>query len=165
MVYKSYYKINNLNKLVIFFNETAITNIYFQDMIKNISAYDKLKINDDLPIIKSAKKWLKMYFSNQKPEFLPNLDFFDCSDFRKMVYEILLKIPYGKVESYGEIAKQIESKTGKRMSAQAVGGAVGSNPILIIVPCHRVIGTNGELTGYAGGLDRKLKLLKLENAL
>ena len=85
------------------------------------------------------------------------------SDFRQAVWNILLSIPYGRTMTYGQIAKQLAKNTGiDKMSAQAVGGAVGHNPISIIVPCHRVVGTNGSLTGYAGGLDKKIALLTLE---
>ena len=87
----------------------------------------------------------------------------NTTPFRKAVYDILLTIPYGQTMTYGEIANIIAEQNGvERMSAQAVGGAVGHNPISIIIPCHRVIGAYGSLTGYAGGLDRKIELLKLE---
>ena len=86
------------------------------------------------------------------------------SEFRQQVWKILCKISYGEVRTYGDIAKIIAKNTGKKsMSAQAIGGAVGHNPISIIIPCHRVVGTNGSLTGYAGGIDKKIELLKLEN--
>lgn len=87
------------------------------------------------------------------------------SDFRKTVWEILSQVPYGQTTTYGEVSRQLAEKQGlARMSAQAVGGAVGHNEISIIIPCHRVVGTNGSLTGYAGGIDKKLKLLELERA-
>ena len=86
------------------------------------------------------------------------------SPFRKRVWEIMLEIPFGKTSTYGKIAAQIAAETGKKASAQAVGGAVGHNSISIIIPCHRVIGSDGSLTGYAGGLDKKIALLKNENA-
>ena len=116
----------------------------------------------DLLCIQKAVKWLDIYFSGHNPDFLPPLAPVG-SPFRQEVWNILLTIPYGKLMTYGEIAAIIAQKHGKeKMSAQAVGGAVGANPIGIIIPCHRVIGANGNLTGYAGGLLSKVNLLKSE---
>lgn len=107
-------------------------------------------------------EWLDIYFSGREPGFTPPLSV-KGTPFQEEVWEILKKIPYGEVTSYGEIARQIAEKRGiERMSAQAVGGAVGRNPIAIIVPCHRVVGSDGSLTGYAGGLDKKVELLRVE---
>lgn len=108
-----------------------------------------------------TKKWLDIYFGGRKPDFMPKLDM-RGSAFRLEVWKILLEIPYGRTTTYGEIARKISARRGGKMSAQAVGGAVGHNEISIIVPCHRVIGSGGNLTGYAGGLDAKTKLLALE---
>ena len=108
-----------------------------------------------------TKKWLDIYFGGRKPDFMPKLDM-RGSAFRLEVWKILLEIPYGRTTTYGEIARKISARRGGKMSAQAVGGAVGYNEISIIVPCHRVIGSGGNLTGYAGGLDAKTKLLALE---
>ena len=114
------------------------------------------------PVLAEAERWLDIYFDGKEPDFLPPLHPVG-SRFRQAVWEILLQIPYGKTVTYGEISKQLAKKMGlERMSAQAVGGAVGHNEISIIIPCHRVVGTNGSLTGYAGGIDKKIKLLKLE---
>ena len=115
----------------------------------------------DLPVFEVARKWLNCYFSGQEPDFLPPLAP-KGSDFRQSVWKILCEIPYGKVITYGDIAKQLESQTNSKSSARAVGGAVGHNPISIIIPCHRVIGSNGSLTGFAGGIDKKIQLLQLE---
>lgn len=116
-----------------------------------------------LDIFEETGKWLDIYFSGKEPDFTPPL-FFDTTPFRHTVWDILLTIPYGKTMTYGEIAEKIAEKRGiNKMSAQAVGGAVGHNPISIIVPCHRVIGSDGKLTGYAGGLDKKEWLLSLES--
>ena len=113
-------------------------------------------------ILSEAKRWLDIYFSGKEPGFLPPLHPVG-SAFRQSVWEILLQIPYGQTTTYGEIARQLAQKQGlPRMSAQAVGGAVGHNEISIIIPCHRVVGTNGSLTGYAGGIGKKVKLLELE---
>ncbi len=115
-----------------------------------------------LPVFKETEKWLIEYFKGQNPKIkLPLKP--SGSQFRQDVFKILTEIPYGKVITYGEIAKKLEVQYGRKMSAQAVGGAVGHNPISIIIPCHRVVGTNGSLTGYAGGIDKKIKLLQLEN--
>ena len=118
----------------------------------------------ELPVLLEAKRWLDIYFTGKEPEFLPPLHP-NGSAFRRSVWEILLQIPYGRTTTYGEIARLLSEKRGlTRMSAQAVGGAVGHNEISIIIPCHRVVGTNGSLTGYAGGVDKKMKLLELEHA-
>ena len=117
-----------------------------------------------LPIFKETIKWLDIYFSGKIPDFTPPL-LMKTTEFRKSVWKILLTIPYGQTMTYGEIAKIIAKQKGlSRMSAQAVGGAVGHNSISLIIPCHRVVGTNGSLTGYAGGIDKKYELLKLEKA-
>lgn len=115
----------------------------------------------DLPVFERAREWLDIYFSGREPQFSLPISM-KASPFRLKVWEILKEIPYGKTVTYGEIAKRIEKESGKRASAQAVGGAVGHNPISIIVPCHRVMGAGGDLTGYAGGIDLKLRLLELE---
>ena len=117
----------------------------------------------ETPILAQTRRWLDIYFTGKEPDFLPPLHPIG-SPFRQTVWEILLQIPYGKTMTYGEIARQLaEKKKLPRMSAQAVGGAVGHNEISIIIPCHRVIGSNGSLTGYAGGIDKKIKLLELEH--
>lgn len=109
-------------------------------------------------------KWLDIYFSGREPDFTPPLHL-TGSEFRLAVWELLLGIPYGQTTTYKELAGRIAEQRGiKTMSAQAVGGAVGHNPISIIVPCHRVLGTDGSLTGYAGGIDKKISLLTLEKA-
>ena len=115
-----------------------------------------------LPVFEDTIKWLDIYFSGEIPDFMPELSV-QSTPFRKAVYDILLTIPYGQTMTYGEIAEILAQQTGKKkMSAQAVGGAVGHNPISIIIPCHRVVGADGSLTGYAGGIDRKKFLLELE---
>ncbi len=116
------------------------------------------------PLLEDAKRWLDLYFSGQKPDFLPPLRY-GSTPFRKAVCDILLTIPYGDTMTYGQIATAIAEQQGiETMSAQAIGGAVGHNPISLMIPCHRVVGAGGNLTGYAGGLDRKIKLLELERA-
>ena len=116
----------------------------------------------DLPIFQQTKRWLELYFRGTAPEFPPPLHL-TASPFRLAVWDILRQIPYGQVITYGEIARQLARQSGlTAMSAQAVGGAVGHNPISIIIPCHRVVGTNGSLTGYAGGSEKKIQLLQRE---
>ena len=116
------------------------------------------------PVFDAAKRWLDVYFSGRDPGFTPPLRM-KTTPFRRAVWEILLTIPFGRTMTYGEIAAGLARRNGlARMSAQAVGGAVGHNAISLIVPCHRVIGADGSLTGYAGGLERKRRLLALEGA-
>lgn len=119
-----------------------------------------------LPVFEKTVSWLDAYFAGEQPAILgPEAPKMAPrgGEFRQMVWQILCEIPYGGLTTYGEIARKIAEKTGKAtMSAQAVGGAVGHNPISIIIPCHRVVGSNGSLTGYAGGLDKKIRLLTLE---
>ena len=116
------------------------------------------------PVLEQTVKWLNLYFSGQEPDFTPPLHLIG-SEFRLAVWKMLLEIPYGQTTTYKELAGRIAEQRGiKTMSAQAVGGAVGHNPISIIVPCHRVLGTDGSLTGYAGGIDKKISLLTLEKA-
>lgn len=142
----------------------ALTGLWF-DGQKYFALYlDKTHEEKDLPVFEMAKKWLDIYFSGIEPDFKLPLKF-TGSEFQNEVWEILYTIPYGKTMTYGEIAKELAKRRGiNRMSAQAVGGAVGKNEISIIVPCHRVVGSNGSLTGYAGGIDKKIELLKLEKA-
>lgn len=116
----------------------------------------------DLKVFQETRKWLDLYFQGNNPDFMPDFSL-SGSDFQIRVWKKLLQIPYGQVVSYGELARQIAEEKGiAKMSAQAVGGAVGRNPISLIVPCHRVIGKDGSLVGYGGGLERKVALLELE---
>ena len=124
------------------------------------SSSDDFIKKDDLAIFKKVRQWLDDYFNGMNPE----IDFElkpDGSDFRLKVWRILCEIPYGETLTYGDIA----SRFSDTMSAQAIGGAVGHNPISIIIPCHRVLGAGGKLTGYAGGIERKIELLKLEKII
>jgi methylated-DNA-[protein]-cysteine S-methyltransferase len=115
-----------------------------------------------LPVFERVKEWLTTYFNGKNPAFTPPLAP-KGSPFRQAVWKILCEIPYGELITYSDIAKMIAKQSGKeKMSAQAAGGAVGHNPISIILPCHRVVGSDGNLTGYAGGLSKKVKLLELE---
>ena len=119
--------------------------------------------DDTLAVFSQTTEWLDRYFAGERPDpaELPLAPL--GSPFRQRVWDKLLKIPYGRTRTYGDIAAELAREDGKeKMSAQAVGGAVGHNPISIIIPCHRVVGTDGSLTGYAGGIGKKVKLLELE---
>lgn len=116
----------------------------------------------DAPVLAETAHWLDLYFSGLEPDFMPPLHPVG-TPFRQTVWSLLEKIPYGQTVTYGELAGQAAEQLGRRqMSAQAIGGAVGHNPISILLPCHRVVGASGHLTGYAGGLDKKIFLLSLE---
>lgn len=118
----------------------------------------------NIDVLKITQEWLDIYFTGKEPDFMPKIKP-EGTAFREAVWGILLKIPYGEVTTYGWIAEEIARERGiEKMSAQAIGGAVSHNPISIIVPCHRVIGKGGNLTGYGGGLGLKIKLLKFENS-
>ena len=134
---------------------------YFADTIKNENIIKK----DDISIFIKTKEWLDRYFRGERPDIKELKLSPKGSEFRQNVWKILCRIPYGQTITYGKIAKEIAKLMNKNsMSAQAIGNAVGHNPISIIIPCHRVVGTNGGLTGYAGGIDKKRELLELENA-
>ena len=140
----------------------VLTGLWFEgspDSVKHKSAAE-IK---DLPIFQEASRWLDLYFSGVAPDFTPKYRFGETSSFRAEVWGILEGIPFGQTMTYGQIAEKIAEVRGiKKMSAQAVGGAVGANPIGLIVPCHRVVGQNSRLVGYGGGLKNKMALLKLE---
>lgn len=123
---------------------------------------DKVTQKRDIPLFQDIRQWLGRYFDGEQPPVSEIPLAPEGSDFRHIVWDILYDIPYGKTVTYGEVTKAVEVKIGRNMSAQAVGGAIAHNPILIIIPCHRVIGANGSLTGYAGGIDTKVKLLEHE---
>lgn len=153
-----------LGKITISGSENALTGLWFDGQKYFGDTLSGQEEESPLPVFDQAKKWLDLYFAGKIPEFTPPLAF-HTTPFRTAVWNILLQIPYGRTMTYGEIAKVIAGRMGRAsMSAQAVGGAVGHNPISIIVPCHRVVGTDGSLTGYAGGIDKKMKLLDLERA-
>ena len=148
-----------LGNILMISDGTSLTELSFADasgMEKNACP---------LPVFNDTRRWLDMYFAGQVPDFLPRLSP-QGTAFRQSVWNMLLAIPYGQTTSYGELAKEIASRRQtEKMSAQAVGGAVGHNPIAIIIPCHRVIGKDGSLTGYGGGLWRKEWLLQLERGV
>lgn len=140
----------------------ALTGLWFDGQKYFAEGLAETAAAKTLPVFDEAVRWLDIYFDGRRPDFTPLLNL-EGTAFRKEVWQLLLQIPYGETTTYGELSAQLAAHRGlKQMSAQAVGGAVGHNPISIIVPCHRVVGTSGSLTGYAGGLAKKLALLKLE---
>ncbi len=163
MVYKWEYKTpDNFDDILMNSDGKYLTGLCFEkslDEKKHILDCEK----KDLPIFRETCKWLDIYFSGKEPNFTPKFKIKMITSFRKEVQDIMLKIPYGKTITYNDISKEIaKQKELKRMSAQAVGGAVGWNPICIIIPCHRVVGSNGNLTGYGGGIKNKVALLEHE---
>ena len=143
-------------------DETGLTGLWFDGQKYYADRLDPEHEEKDTPVLAQAKEWLTIYFSGREPLFSPPVHM-SGTPFQLSVWEILQKIPYGKTVTYGEIAKEIAERKGlSRISAQAAGGAVGHNKISIIIPCHRVVGINGSLTGYAGGIEKKVKLLTLE---
>ena len=143
---------------------THLIGLWFDGQKHYASWLDKEHIeHDDLPIFEQTHHWLNLYFAGEIPDFTPDLSM-RASVFRRFVWKILLTIPYGHTMTYGDVARIIANEQGHAsMSAQAIGGAVSHNPISLIIPCHRVIGADGSLTGYAGGIDRKKCLLAIEN--
>lgn len=148
-----------IGEMLIVSDGESICGVYFCGQ-KHFPSFDNLTKNDNLTIFSDVKQWLDDYFRGKNPKIDFKLNP-KGSEFRLEVWRILAEIPYGETMTYGEIA----SKISPTMSAQAVGGAVGHNPISILIPCHRVLGKNGKLTGYAGGIDKKIKLLKLEKII
>lgn len=143
-------------------DETGLTGLWISGSKYYADSLDTEREEKETVILKKAKSWLDIYFSGKEPDFTVPIHLIG-TPFRLMVWEVLQQIPYGKTMTYGEIARIIAEKAGRtRMSAQAVGGAIGHNPISIIIPCHRVVGTDGSLTGYAGGVAKKAELLALE---
>ena len=153
-----------LGTILLAADDTGLTGLWFEGQKYFAQGLDKETEEKEFSVFQTARRWLDVYFSGQKPDFQVPLHF-QGTTFQKEVWEILLSIPYGETTPYGAIAKQLAAKRGlPHLSAQAVGSAVGHNKISIIVPCHRVIGADGSLTGYAGGIWRKEKLLALEQA-
>lgn len=140
----------------------ALTGLWFDGQKYFGASLSGERQERELPVFDRAAEWLDLYFSGRAPEFTPPLAM-RTTPFRRAVWELLLAVPYGQTTTYGRLAAQIAQKRGG-MSAQAVGGAVGHNPISLIIPCHRVLGSDGGLTGYAGGLEKKRRLLALEGA-
>ncbi len=163
MTYKYIYETpENFSNMIMNSDGEYLTGLCFEDSrdyFKHIIDSEE----KDLEIFRETIKWLDIYFTGKKPDFTPKYKIKNLTPFRQEVIDIMNSIEYGKNVTYNDISKIIAKKRGlKRMSSQAVGGAVGWNPICIIIPCHRVVGTNGNLTGYSGGIKNKVELLKLE---
>lgn len=161
MQYTSRYA-SPLGSILLAADDIGLVGLWFEGQKYFANGLEKTHEEKELPLFAKVKRWLDIYFSGQQPQFTVPLHFIGTA-FQKEVWELLCTIPYGQTTTYGAIAKQLAAKRGlPQMSAQAVGGAVGHNKISIIVPCHRVVGKNGSLTGYAGGIDKKAELLRLE---
>lgn len=162
MRYISFYE-SPLGRIMLGSEGDFLSALYFEgEKSKHFILRSDASKRKNLPLFDEAKKWLDIYFSGKEPDFLPPIRP-EGSGFRKTVTAFMLAVPFGRVTSYGDIAKAVAAKTGKeRMSARAVGAAAGRNPIAIMVPCHRVIGSDGSLTGFAGGVERKAFLLENE---
>ncbi len=163
MIYKWTYKTpDQFDDMIMNSDGEYLTGLWFNDS-KDSSKHTLNAIKKELPIFKETRKWLDIYFSGKNPDFTPKYKLDEITPFRQEVSDIMNSIPFGKTLTYHDISKKIaEKRKIKRMSAQAVGGAVGWNPICIIIPCHRVVGSNGNLTGYGGGIKNKIALLAHE---
>jgi len=155
-----------MGRLLLAAREDALTGLWIEGQKYFPYAICEDRTQDDThPVLRRTKNWLDRYFAGDRPDITELKLAPSGSEFQKQVWSILCRIPYGQVTTYGAIAKELAAEKGlTSMSAQAVGGAVGRNPISIIIPCHRVVGADGSLTGYAGGLERKKQLLTLESA-
>lgn len=153
-----------LGKILLAADDKGLTGLWFEGQKYFARGLEAEHEEREIPVFEQAEGWLETYFSGKEPDFQLPLHF-TGTEFQNQVWEILLTIPYGQTMTYGEVAGRLAAKRGlPHMSAQAAGSAVGHNRLSIIVPCHRVVGADGSLTGYAGGMDRKVRLLKLEGA-
>ena len=163
MVFATDYETGLIGTLTLASDGESIVGCWFDnDRFFGYGVDEPMERRDDLPVFDCARDWLDRYFAGERPrpQELPLAA--NGSDFQRRVWNILQEIPYGETVTYGDIAKRMATESGKNMSAQAVGGAVGRNPLCVIVPCHRVMGAKGNLTGFGGGLDTKVKLLEHE---
>ena len=153
-----------LGELTLACREDALVGLWFtRQEFLTATAGDAVEENPGVPLLRLARGWLDAYFAGRRPApgAVPLAPV--GTPFRQLVWKLLRAIPYGECVTYGDIARETASALGKEhMSSRAVGGAVGHNPLSIIIPCHRVVGTGGNLTGYGGGIDRKIRLLELE---
>lgn len=163
MIYKSSYN-SPIGTLILTAKNDSLTGLYFANQKKiPVDLNDEIVENANYGILNRTKNWLDRYFSGAKPEITELKLAPEGSDFAKSVWKLLCEIPYGKTTTYGALAERISAMRGcGKMSAQAIGGAVGRNPVSIIIPCHRVIGSDGTMTGYAAGIEKKIKLLEIE---
>ncbi len=162
MVAYIWHYVSPLGGITVASDGLAITGLWFDGQQYFGQGLDADCQEKALPIFDKTVRWLDIYFSGRDPGFTPQLSL-QTTPFRNAVCQIMLRIPYGRTLTYGAIAKQIAAQRGvSQMSARAIGSAVSHNPISLIIPCHRVVGANGNLTGYAGGIDKKIQLLTLE---
>lgn len=161
MQYRTTYR-SPAGEILMCADEMGLTGLWFKGGKFYAGSPERMHEDREAPVFAETRRWLDIYFGGREPDFMP-LVHMSGTPFQMEVWKLLCRIPYGATTTYGEIAKEIAAKRGiQRMSAQAVGGAVGCNAISIIIPCHRVIGADGSLTGYAGGMDKKIKLLNCE---
>ena len=146
-----------LGKILLRAEGECLTGLFFAEEEKCSESHSEA--------LETAKEWLDIYFSGKQPDFMPKLKL-EGTDFQKRVWQLLTEIPYGETRSYSQLAEIIAKERGlEKMSSRAVGTAAGKNPILLMIPCHRLVGKNGQLTGFAAGVERKRELLKLEKIL
>lgn len=165
MLYTSEYQ-SPVGRLTLVGNEGSLVGLWMEGQKYFAATLEEAPVRrEETPVLQAARGWLDRYFAREKPGAMELPLAPQGSPFRRKVWDILCRIPYGQVTTYGAIAEKMAVELGKKtMSAQAVGGAVGHNPISIIIPCHRVVGAGGSLTGYAGGIQKKVALLQLEGA-
>ena len=161
MTYIQHYD-SPLGGILLAADEIGLTGLWFDGQKCFARDLSGERVEQETPALTEARRWLDVYFGGKEPDFTPPLHPAG-SAFQQEVWALLRRIPCGQTTTYGALARQLAAERGlSRMSAQAVGGAVGHNVISIIIPCHRVVGTNGSLTGYAGGIEKKAALLRLE---
>lgn len=154
-----------LGEILLAADDNGLTGLWFSGAKYYGRGLGREHEGKNVPVFEEARRWLDIYFSGKEPDFMPPVHM-TGTPFQIEVWEVLRRIPYGRTMTYGEIAKKLAGEGGlSEMSARAVGGAVGHNPVSVIVPCHRVVGADGSLTGYAGGIDRKIRLLMLEGRI
>ena len=162
MQYTGHYA-SPLGGMLLAADDAGLTGLWFEGQKHFARRLDSAHEEREIPLFDEVRRWLDQYFSGREPDFMPPLHLIGTA-FEREVWALLRAIPYGETTTYGAIAAQLARKRAlAHMSAQAVGGAVGRNPISVIVPCHRVLGADGSLTGYAGGIERKRRLLALES--
>lgn len=160
----TYHYASPLGDITLASDGEALIGLWFDGQKYFGQTLGKEHVKAGLPVFDETVRWLDIYFSGKEPDHTPPIRL-NTTPFRRAVCEIMLTIPYGHTMTYSRIAEIIAEQKGvKRMSAQAIGGAVGHNPITLIIPCHRVVGADGSMTGYAGGIDRKIKLLDIERS-